>query len=80
VAAFPTVVWVLLPLFMVVEQVEGNVLAPRVTGHAVGLHPLAALLAVLVGFRRAHRGRLSAGSGGRRRSAAVVWSWSVSLS
>jgi len=29
--------------------VESNVIVPRVSGHAVGLHPLAALLALLVG-------------------------------
>jgi predicted PurR-regulated permease PerM len=46
---FPTVLWVLL-LFLVIQQVESNILAPRVTGDAVGLHPLAAVFAVLVGF------------------------------
>ena len=36
---FPTIVWVVL-FFLVVQQVENNVLAPRISGHAVGLHPL----------------------------------------
>ena len=38
---WPTVVWVIL-LFVVTQQVESNVLGPRITGHAVGLHPLGA--------------------------------------
>jgi len=46
---WPTVVWVIL-LFLVIQQFESNVLGPRVTGHAVGLHPLGALFALLVGI------------------------------
>jgi predicted PurR-regulated permease PerM len=46
---WPTVLWVIV-LFVVIQQFESNVLGPRVTGHAVGLHPLAALFALLVGF------------------------------
>jgi predicted PurR-regulated permease PerM len=46
---FPTVLWVAL-YFIAVQQVESNVLGPRITGHAVGLHPLGALLALLAGF------------------------------
>jgi predicted PurR-regulated permease PerM len=46
---WPTVLWVVL-LFVVIQQFESNVLGPRVTGHAVGLHPLGALFALLVGF------------------------------
>jgi predicted PurR-regulated permease PerM len=46
---WPTVLWVIL-LFLIIQQVESNVLGPRITGHAVGLHPLAALFALLVGF------------------------------
>ena len=49
---FPTVIWVLV-FFLVVQQVENNVLAPRISGHAVGLHPLGALFALLVGFQLA---------------------------
>jgi predicted PurR-regulated permease PerM len=45
---FPTVAWVLL-LFIVIQQFELNVLGPRIIGHAVGLHPLAALLVILSG-------------------------------
>jgi predicted PurR-regulated permease PerM len=48
----PTVVWVLL-FFFVVQQVESNILGPRITGHAVGLHPLGAMFALLAGFQLA---------------------------
>jgi len=47
---FPTVAWVLL-FFLAIQQVENNVLAPRISGHAVGLHPLGAMFALLVGFQ-----------------------------
>ncbi len=49
---FPTVVWVLL-FFLGIQQVENNVLAPRISGHAVGLHPLGAMFALLAGFQLA---------------------------
>jgi predicted PurR-regulated permease PerM len=49
---FPTVLWVLL-FFLVIQQVENNVLAPRISGHAVGLHPLGAMFALLAGFQLA---------------------------
>ncbi len=49
---FPTVLWVIL-FFLAVQQVENNILAPRISGHAVGLHPLGALFALLVGFQLA---------------------------
>ncbi|MDQ6695343.1 MAG: AI-2E family transporter, partial [Chloroflexota bacterium] len=45
---FPLVIWVIV-YFIVLQQVESNVIVPRVSGHAVGLHPLAALLALLAG-------------------------------
>ena len=45
---FPLILWVLL-LFVLIQQVESNVIGPRITGHAVGLHPLGALLALLAG-------------------------------
>jgi len=47
---FPTVVWVVL-FFLVIQQVENNVLAPRISGHDVGLHPLGAMFALLAGFQ-----------------------------
>ncbi len=46
---FPTVIWVGL-YFLAIQQIESNVLGPRITGHAVGLHPLAAMLALLAGL------------------------------
>jgi len=49
---FPTVMWVLL-FFLGIQQVENNVLAPRISGHAVGLHPLGAMFALLAGFQLA---------------------------
>jgi len=49
---FPTVIWVLL-FFLAVQQLENNVLAPRISGHAVGLHPLGAMFALLAGFQLA---------------------------
>jgi predicted PurR-regulated permease PerM len=49
---FPLVVWVILAA-TAIQQIENNVLVPRITGEAVGLHPLAALLAVLIGVELA---------------------------
>jgi predicted PurR-regulated permease PerM len=49
---FPTVLWVLL-FFFAIQQVESNVLGPRITGHAVGLHPLGAMFALLAGLQLA---------------------------
>jgi predicted PurR-regulated permease PerM len=49
---FPTIIWVLL-FFLAIQQVENNVLAPRISGHAVGLHPLGAMFALLAGFQLA---------------------------
>lgn len=40
--------WVIV-YFIVLQQVESNIIVPRVSGHAVGLHPLAVLLALLAG-------------------------------
>ncbi len=36
--------------FIILQQVESNFIVPRISGHAVGLHPLAALLALLAGL------------------------------
>jgi predicted PurR-regulated permease PerM len=47
---FPTVIWVALA-FLAIQQAESNLLVPRISGHAVGLHPLAAILALLVGLQ-----------------------------
>jgi predicted PurR-regulated permease PerM len=49
---FPTVILVVL-FFVVLQQLENNVLSPRITGRAVGLHPLAAMFALLAGYQLA---------------------------
>jgi predicted PurR-regulated permease PerM len=46
---WPLTLWVAL-YFLAIQQVESNVIGPRITGHAVGLHPLGALMALLVGI------------------------------
>ena len=45
----PTVIWVGLA-FVLIQMVESNVLLPRLTGRAVGLHPVGSLLALALGF------------------------------
>lgn len=45
---WPLVIYVIL-YFLVVQMIENHILAPRISGHAVGLHPVAALLALLAG-------------------------------
>ena len=47
---FPIVVWVIL-FFLAIQQIENNILVPRISGHAVGLHPLGAMFALLAGFQ-----------------------------
>jgi predicted PurR-regulated permease PerM len=62
---FPTVVWVVL-FFLAIQQLENNVLAPRISGHAVGLHPLGAMFALLaVSVGRAARRTVRRAAGGR---------------
>ena len=46
---FPTIVWVALAL-LVIQQLESNVLLPRLSAHAVGIHPVGAILALVLGF------------------------------
>ena len=46
---FPTIIWVLIAFFAI-QQFENNILAPRITAHAVGLHPLGAIFALMAGF------------------------------
>jgi predicted PurR-regulated permease PerM len=45
---FPLVLKVI-AFFVVMQVIENNFLAPRITGGAVGLHPVVALLAIVVG-------------------------------
>ncbi|HUQ40873.1 MAG TPA: AI-2E family transporter, partial [Candidatus Limnocylindrales bacterium] len=44
-----TVLWVAIAL-LVIQQIESNVLVPRLTAHAVGLHPIGSILALVLGF------------------------------
>jgi len=46
---WPTVVWVIV-FFIIIQQFECNYLGPKITGHKVGLHPLGAMFALMVGF------------------------------
>lgn len=45
---FPRSYWVAV-YFIVIQLLEGNVLGPRIVGHAVGLHPVASILALVIG-------------------------------
>lgn len=45
---FPLVIWVIVAA-TAIQQLENHLLVPRIAGDAVGLHPIAALLAVLIG-------------------------------
>jgi predicted PurR-regulated permease PerM len=44
---FPRTLWVVL-CFVVIQALESNVLGPRIVGHAVGLHPVASIMALLI--------------------------------
>ncbi|HET7700521.1 MAG TPA: AI-2E family transporter [Candidatus Limnocylindria bacterium] len=46
---FPTVLWVALA-FLVIQQLESNALLPRLSAHAVGIHPIGSILALIIGF------------------------------
>ncbi|GAC1566293.1 MAG: hypothetical protein NVS3B14_07500 [Ktedonobacteraceae bacterium] len=45
---FPRSYWIAV-YFIAVQIIESNVLGPRIVGHAVGLHPVASILALIVG-------------------------------
>ncbi len=45
---FPRTFWIIV-YFVGIQIVESNVLGPRIVGHAVGLHPIASLLALIIG-------------------------------
>src|SRR5579884_87092 len=36
--------------FVVIQQIEQNVVGPRITGRFVGIHPIVAMVAILIGF------------------------------
>jgi predicted PurR-regulated permease PerM len=46
---FPTVLWVALALLLI-QQIEANVLVPRLSANAVGIHPIGSILALVFGF------------------------------
>jgi len=48
--AFPRTFYVI-AWFVVIQVVESNILGPRIVGHAVGLHPVASIVALLVGAK-----------------------------
>jgi predicted PurR-regulated permease PerM len=45
---FPRTLYILI-YFICVQMIESNILGPRIVGHAVGLHPVASILALIVG-------------------------------
>lgn len=45
---FPSTLYVLI-YFICVQMIESNILGPRIVGHAVGLHPVASILALIIG-------------------------------
>jgi hypothetical protein len=40
-----------LGFYLLLQMVESNVLGPRITGHAVGLHPIASMLGLVAGAK-----------------------------
>ncbi|HEX6551626.1 MAG TPA: AI-2E family transporter [Ktedonobacteraceae bacterium] len=47
---FPRTFFIIL-YFVIVQLIESNVLGPRIVGHAVGLHPIAAILCLIIGVQ-----------------------------
>jgi predicted PurR-regulated permease PerM len=45
----PAILWVA-AAFVVIQQLESNILMPRLSGAAVGLHPVGSILALALGF------------------------------
>jgi predicted PurR-regulated permease PerM len=43
--------YVIIAYFVVIQVFESNVLGPRIVGHAVGLHPVVSILALIVGVQ-----------------------------
>lgn len=41
-------IWVIV-YFIIIQQIESNVLGPRITGHAVGIHPIGSMIALTIG-------------------------------
>ncbi|MBV9689153.1 MAG: AI-2E family transporter [Ktedonobacteraceae bacterium] len=49
-APFPRTFYIVI-LFVVIQAIESNILGPRIVGRAVGLHPVASILALLAGAK-----------------------------
>jgi predicted PurR-regulated permease PerM len=47
---FPRTFYIVI-LFVVIQAIESNILGPRIVGRAVGLHPVASILALLAGAK-----------------------------
>ena len=45
---FPRTFWIII-YFVAVQMIESNILGPRIVGHAVGLHPIASIMALIIG-------------------------------
>jgi predicted PurR-regulated permease PerM len=45
----PTHALLLIPVAIIIQQLEGNVLVPRIMSHAVGVSPLTVILGILIG-------------------------------
>lgn len=45
---FPRTFWIVI-YFIIVQMFESYILGPRIVGHAVGLHPIASILALVIG-------------------------------
>jgi len=47
---FPRTIWIIV-YFVILQLVESNILGPRIVGQAVGLHPIATILCLIVGVQ-----------------------------
>src|SRR5258708_31273953 len=45
---FPRTIWIII-YFIAVQMIESNILGPLIVGHAVCLHPVASILALIIG-------------------------------
>lgn len=42
------IIWVIV-VFIVIQQIEGNILSPKIVGESVGLHPVVVIVSLLIG-------------------------------
>lgn len=47
----PKIALILVVFFIILNQVESNIIAPRVVGQELGLHPITTIFALLIGFK-----------------------------